>query len=107
MDVILALLIILSTTIGQILLKKGALAMVRPIVLRYILFGYLFFILAVFFSYFLLKSIPMKYYTVVMSINYIAVLFGAYLFLGEKLNKKKIIGTCLVAVGIIVFLYKG
>ncbi len=107
MEFILGLVIIICTVIGQILLKKGALTEVKILSYKYIFFGYFFFVLAVYFSYFLMKIIPMKYYTVVMSINYIAVLIGAYIFLGERLNKKKIIGTCLVALGVIVFLYKG
>ena len=107
MEIIFALIIILCTTIGQILLKKGALAVGKLTIYRFIIFGYIFFVLAVIFSYALMKIIPMKYYTVVMSINYITVLIGANIFLNEKINKEKVIGTTLVAIGIIIFLYKG
>ncbi len=107
MDILYAFFIILFTTIGQILLKKGALCLRKNKMYLYIFIGYFFFVLAVLLSYELLKLIPLKYYTVVMSLNYITVLFGAYIFLNEKINKIKIKGTFMIAVGIFIFLYKG
>lgn len=106
MEIILAFLIIISTTIGQILLKKGALSSKKKVEYIFIILGYFLFVMAVIFSYQLMKIMPLKYYTVVMSINYITVMFAAKYFLKEKINRSKIIGTALVTIGIIVFLYK-
>lgn len=105
MEIIFALIIVLLTTSGQILLKKGALfqsACTKS--LLFIGLGYFLFVLTIVSSYLLMKLIPMKYFTIIMSLNYIAVMFGASLFLNEKLERKKIIGTILVSIGILIFM---
>lgn len=38
----------------------------------------------------------------ISSLQYILILFAAHLFLGEKINRKKLIGTLLVVLGIIL-----
>lgn len=107
MKILLAAFIILSTTIGQILLKKGALCLKKTNVYLYIFSGYFFFVIAVLLSYAILKQIPLKYYTLIMSSNYITVLFAAHVFLNEKIDLVKIKGTFLIALGIFIFLYNG
>ena len=99
-----AILIILTTSSAQILLKKSALNRCnRKKSLQLLCFGYCIFFLTVLVSYALMKQIEMKYFTVIMSLNYIAVMLGARMFLGEALNRKKMIGTLLIACGIIIF----
>ena len=107
MEYLFSFLVIIFTTAGQIFLKKATFFNYKTKVFSLIFIGYFLFILAFVFSYVLMKLIPMKYYVVIMSINYITVLFGAKYFLNEKINKNKIIGTSLVTIGIIIFLYKG
>lgn len=105
MEIIFSGLIVVLTTAGQILLKKGALYHnERRKSLQFIGLGYLLFVMTIGFSYLLMKLILMKYFTIIMSLNYIAVMFGAKIFLNEKLERKKIIGTLLVAIGIFIFM---
>lgn len=105
MEILFTFLIILLTTIGQILLKKGAMCSHQRIKsLQFIGLGYFLFVLTIVFSYLLMKLVPMKYFTVVMSLNYITVMFAASIFLNEKMGREKIIGTILVTVGIFIFL---
>lgn len=105
MEIIFAFFIVLFTTAGQILLKKGAIySHERRKSLQFIGLGYLLFVMTIGFSYLLMKLIAMKYFTVIMSLNYIAVMFGARMYLNEKLERKKIIGTTLVAIGILIFM---
>lgn len=105
MEILFAAMIILLTTIGQILLKKAALYnQQKAKSLQLIGLGYFLFIITVIFSYLLMKLIEMKYFTVIMSINYIAVMFAASIFLNEKLQQEKVIGTMLVALGIFIFM---
>lgn len=105
MEILFAFLIVLLTTTGQILLKKGAIySHQKSKSLRFIGLGYILFLLTIIFSYLFMKLVPMKYFTVIMSVNYIAVMFAASIFLNEKLKREKIIGTVLVAVGIFIFL---
>lgn len=107
MEFILACIIILLTTIGQILLKKGAIYhKERRKSLLFIGLGYFLFILTIGFSYLLMKIIPMKYFTIIMSLNYITVMFGANIFLNEKLEREKIVGTLFVAIGIFIFMWE-
>lgn len=105
MELIFAVFIVLLTTAGQILLKKGAIHHDdRAKRLKLITIGYLLFVMTIGFSYLLMSLIPLKYFTIIMSLNYIAVMFGASMFLNEKLERKKIIGTVLVAIGISIFM---
>ena len=91
------------TTIGQLLLKKGSLV-VKPIYLNgYIFIGYSLFIVVILISYDLMKKIDFMYFSVIMSINYVTVLFASRLVFQDSLNKEKFLGTLLVAVGVVVF----
>lgn len=105
MKFLFAIIIIVLTTAGQILLKKGAIYNYDKIKsLQFIGLGYFLFVLTIVFSYLLMKLVAMKYFTVIMSINYIAVMFAASIFLNEKLKREKVIGTFLIALGIFIFM---
>ena len=98
-------LIVLLTTVGQIFLKVGAdKAKGSSFINIYVLLGYMLFLLTIMCSYYLMKIIPMKYFTVIMSLNYITVMIAAKLFLSEEINKNRLTGTILVALGVLVFL---
>ena len=84
MIIFISILIILLTTAGQIFLKLGAdKADDVRLINSFVLFGYILFLIAVLFSYFLMKIIAIKYFTVIMSLNYITVMIAAKIFLGE------------------------
>lgn len=107
MEILFTCLIVLLTTSGQILLKKGAIYRNEKIKsFQFIGLGYFLFILTIIFTYLLMKLVPMKYFTVIMSLSYIAVMFSANIFLNEKLERKKVIGTVLIVIGIMVFMYE-
>ena len=106
MELLFAFFMVFLTTVGQIFLKKGAIYQEnRTKSLTFIGFGYLLFVMTIIFSYMLMKIIEMKYFTVIMSLNYITVMFGASIFLNEPLKRRKIIGTSIVTLGIMVFMY--
>ena len=107
MIISISILIILLTTAGQVFLKLGAdKAEDARLINSFVLFGYILFLITVLLSYFLMKIIAMKYFTVIMSLNYITVVIAAKIFLGEKINKDRLIGTILIASGVFVFLLK-
>lgn len=107
MALFIAFFIVFLTTAGQVFLKKAALSHKnRKKSLLFLALGYSIFVVTIGLSYLLMKMIPMKYFTVIMSLNYITVMLGAKLFLNEKLNRQKIIGTSLVAVGILIFMWR-
>lgn len=97
-------LLVFLTTAGQIFLKKGAICRGGRKRFFFIGMGYLLLLVTIICSYFLMKIIAMKYFVVIMSVNYISVMYSSRLFLAERLGRNKIIGTLLVAIGIFVFM---
>ena len=105
MTFIIALLVILLTSAGQIYLKLGADRSKKSrFINSYVLIGYILFFLTIILSYYLMKLVPMKNFTVVMSLNYIMVMIASKIFLMEEITKDRLIGTILVAFGVLVFL---
>jgi uncharacterized membrane protein len=47
----------------------------------------------------------MNHFVVIMSANYIAVMIASKVFLDEKINRDRMIGTALIAAGMFIFLY--
>lgn len=104
MEIFFALVIILLTTAGQVFLKKGmTYRKEKSKSLQLIGLGYFLLTLTLIISYLLMKLIAMKYFTIIMSLNYIAVLLGSKMFLNEKFEQKNVIGTILVTLGIMIF----
>lgn len=107
MIIYISILVILLTTAGQVFLKIGAdKAEGSQSINRFVVFGYALFLITIILSYFLMKIIPLKYFTVIMSLNYVAVMIAAKMFLGEEVKKDRLTGTALIALGIIIFLWK-
>ncbi len=105
--ILIGIFIILLTAAGQILLKKGADSQSgSQYINRFVISGYMSFLLTVLLGYHLMQMIPLKYFTVIMSCNYIVVMFGAKLFLKEAITKNRIVGTILITFGVFVFLLK-
>jgi len=106
MELLFTFFVILLTTSGQIFLKKGAIYQQdHRKSLIFTGLGYLLFVITIVFSYMLMQIVEMKYFTVIMSLSYITVMFGANIFLNEPLGRKKVLGTIIVTLGIMVFMY--
>lgn len=104
MNIFISILLILSTTAGQIFLKLGAdKTEDKGFYNGFVLVGYTMFFLTIALSYFFMTIVPMKYFTVIMSLNYISVMISSKLFLNEVIGLKNFFGTLLVALGIFVF----
>jgi drug/metabolite transporter (DMT)-like permease len=103
MTVVLIIINILFTTVGQLLLKYAAIKNSK----LFLASGYFLFVLVVVASYFLMKLLELKYFTVIMSLNYLTVfLLSAWMF-KEELNKVKITGVFLIIIGIVIFSFGG
>jgi drug/metabolite transporter (DMT)-like permease len=94
--------LIFFTTVGQLLLKKAT--QIGGIKNIYLWAGYSFFVVTIFVSYLLMQYIELKYFTVIMSLNYITVMIASSLFFGERLSVMKVLGTILVLLGIGIFM---
>jgi drug/metabolite transporter (DMT)-like permease len=105
MIISISIFLVLLTASGQVMLKLGANeAERRGLINGYVIVGYVLFIITILLSYQLMKIIPLKYFTVIMSVNYIAVMVASRFFLNETIQKDKLIGTLLISIGIYVFL---
>lgn len=97
--------IIFLNSYSQILLKKGADLSHKnnKFLNRFIILGYTFFIVITILSVFLLKFIDIKQFTIVISCNYLVAYIMAIIFLKEQFTFKKLIGTAIIVIGVIVY----
>ncbi len=99
MKAVFILINIVFTTIAQILLKFSAVKNNLFLLAG----GYFLFVLVVIDSYFLMKLIDFKYFTAIMSTNYLTVFIASTIIFRESINKTKTLGVVLVAAGVIIF----
>ncbi|WP_371834107.1 EamA family transporter [Paenibacillus wenxiniae] len=100
--------LVLMNSYSQILLKKGAgSADDKNILLsflnRYTFTGYFLFLAITVINVFLLKYIDLKQFTIILSCNYLIAYMMAIYFLKESFSLKKVLGTLLIVIGVIVF----
>jgi drug/metabolite transporter (DMT)-like permease len=103
MTILLSITIILLTATGQIFLKKGALSHKSIFINYYVWTGYSIFLVVMGFSTLLMYSMPLKYFSAIMGINYPATVLLAGLILKEKINSNMLLASLVVAIGYIVF----
>jgi multidrug transporter EmrE-like cation transporter len=93
--------LVLVNTGGQLLLKRAAeIGGVRSIELWS---GYFLFLVSVVVSFFFMRVLDLKYFIVIMSLNYVSVMVASAYFFREPLTASRIAGTMLVLAGVIVF----
>lgn len=104
MIILFSIAVIALTTSAQLLLKVGARQAPRSSSLNsYVLIGYALFGFTVVISFFLMQQVEMKYFTALMSMNFIAVAVFSTLLLKEKMGRRRLIGTLLIASGVAIF----
>lgn len=105
MTLTLAVLVVLLTAVGQLLLKTGATRRRGARLFnRYVFAGYALFVVVVMLSYYLMRIIDLKYFTAIMSMSYVAVALASRLFLREKMGVRRAVGTVLVFIGVSIFM---
>jgi drug/metabolite transporter (DMT)-like permease len=97
------LVLVLLNTVGQLFLKQAVVSKDKVQIICLFL-GYFCFFLTIVTSYFLMKIVPLRYFTVVMSLNYISVLFASAYYFKEKLSISKLLGILIVMMGIFIFM---
>jgi len=107
MPIFISISLVFLTAFGQILLKMGANNKTgHQFLNRFVISGYLTFLLTVLLSYYVMKFIPMKYFTVIMSASYVVVMVGSRVFLNEAIKRDRIFGTMLITTGILIFMIR-
>ena len=96
-----SLLLIALTTAGQMLLKKAAAGGRYRV--HALLAGYALFLITVSASFVLMHFMELKYFVVIMNINYVTVMIASALLFKERVDLKMIAGTLLVVLGAVIF----
>lgn len=98
---------VLIASLSQLLLKKSAekkyASFWREYLNPYVITGYGFLFLSMFLTVLAFRGMDYKNGPVIESLGYVMVLLLSRLFFGEKLTKKKLIGTCCILAGIVFF----
>lgn len=104
-----ALVVVLLTGLSQMLLKIGSQigktkaqflsAYLNPFTIG----AYGIFLVITVLSVIALKEIPLKFFYVLMSLNFIIVIGLSWIIFKEKIGKNKIVALILIVSGIIVF----
>jgi small multidrug resistance pump len=98
---------VLVSSISQIGLKKSARKNYESTLKEYlnplVIISYVLFFLSTFLTVYALKVVPLSLQPIIESTGYIFVTVLSYIFLKEKLSKRKIIGMIVIIIGIIVF----
>ncbi|MCW8409214.1 EamA family transporter [Legionella sp. PATHC035] len=99
--------LIISDTVTQLLIKKGALVAVAQdhYVNGYIVAGYATLVISFFIWMSILKTMPLYLALSVSSFVYILIALSSYFILGETLTVKIFIGTLLIGVGVYIISY--
>lgn len=104
------LIYILSVTVAsvsQLLLKKSAMkehgSLLKEYLNPYVAAGYAMLFLSMFLTILAFKGMDYKNGPVIESLGYVMVLVLSRIFFGEKITKKKAVGTLCILAGMIVF----
>lgn len=94
-------------SVSQMVLKKGA-AQQYPTLIRqylnpYVMGGYFLLGISTILVIFAYRGMPYKYGPVIETLGFILVMVFSRLFFKERFSKRKILGACLIILGIIIF----
>ena len=92
---------------SQMLLKKGAMQKYDSVIKEYlnpwVISGYGLMILSTLCVIYAYRGVAYKNGAIIESLGYILVMVLSFLFFGEKISKKKLIGYGLLLIGVVVF----
>ena len=98
---------VLISAFAQVLLKKSAEAKKDSIIKEYLnvktICSYSIFFIATLCSVFAYKYLPLSYGPILGTLEYIFVAVLSYIFLKEKIKKKKLIGLLIVLAGVFIY----
>ena len=98
---------IFISSIAQIILKKSTKKKYTSVIREYlnvqVIVSYGIFFLATFITIFAYKGINLSVGPILAASEYIFVAFLSWLFLKEKINKKKLMGLSVIIIGIIIY----
>jgi|GEM_PF-1538023 len=112
LNIILLILMVIFTSIGQIIFKLGVkkinftkdiILFLKSLINIHIILGTVFFLIAPIFYILALRYLKLSFAFSFTAFNYILIFLGGWLFLKEKATKYHFIGTFLIFLGVIIF----
>lgn len=104
---LLIVIISIINSMCQIFLKIGSKENRKYILIKmfniYTLIGYGGFFVVTILTVYLLKHIPFKSITLILSLNFLFTLFFSWLILKERITKNKLISTAIIVTGVIIY----
>lgn len=98
---------IIISAFAQVLLKKSADTKKDNIIKEYLnvktLLSYSIFFIATLCSVFAYKYLPLSYGPILGTLEYIFVAVLSFIFLKEKIKKKKLLGLLIVLLGVFIY----
>ncbi|MEG1847631.1 MAG: multidrug ABC transporter [Lachnospiraceae bacterium] len=98
---------VIAASISQILLKKSASAehasVITEYVNPYVIGGYGLLFLSMLLTIFAFSGLPYKGVPIVESFGYVLVMILSAHFFGERITKRKVLGTTLILLGIAIY----
>lgn len=98
---------VLISSASQILLKKSAekkySGKIREYLNLNVIIAYTIFFIATLITIFAFKKVPLSMGPILGATGYIFVAIFSWLFLKEKISKKKMLGLAIIVVGILIY----
>ncbi len=98
---------VLISAFAQVLLKKSADTKKDNIIKEYLnvktICSYAIFFIATLCSVFAYKYLPLSYGPILGTLEYIFVAILSYIFLKERIKRKKLVGLLIVLVGVFIY----
>lgn len=98
---------VLISAFAQVLLKKSAETKKDNIIKEYLnvktICSYAIFFIATLCSVFAYKYLPLSYGPILGTLEYIFVAILSYIFLKERIKRKKLVGLLIVLVGVFIY----
>lgn len=98
---------VIIASVSQILLKKSAMktytSFIREYINPYVIIGYGMMSLSMILTIAAYSGLDYKNGAIIESLGYVIVMFLSFFLFGERISKKKVIGTILILFGIFVY----
>ena len=104
---LLTLVIVIFTSVAQLLLKKGCVVSMDQNVKMYLhpysIIAYIIFAIVAFLSIYAMKGLDLKVFFALSSLTYICIPILSFIFLKESVTKNKLIGIIIISIGVVIF----
>lgn len=98
---------VVVASFSQLLLKKSANAthenLIKEYLNKYVIGGYSMLVVSMLLTILAYRGLDYKHGPIIESLGYVLVMILSRLFLNEKLTRRKIVGTGMILLGIVVF----